>query len=884
MQKRLLTIMLLCITIFSYAQRISIEGNKFYVDDNEIWMNGVNTPWDLWCDFGHPDFDYDWWDEEFASYEENHINLARVWIHCNGDISPNIDTSGYVSGVDDVFWDHMDYLFEISKKYGVYVMPALLSFDITKNTYDNYTSWRNWLQSTDNIQSYIDNVLIPMVERYEDEPYLLGWEICNEPEWMFENDEHGPQSFDDVQLMHAMFAAAIHENCSRYVTTGSAAPKWNSPIYDSWGDNEGNMFSDSALAAAADNENAYLDFYQYHWYAWQTEWMDSPWTKSTEEYEVDDRPVIVGECEGEDVCDDFTCLTIAEEYEAAYQNGFDGVCGWKTDTAVYNNIITATNSFYNDHADLVYPEGSRPTEVTGLTLSATSISIEGNETYELIATVEPADATVPDVLFESASPTIASVSDEGIITGITPGTTTITVSTLVGDITATCTVEVTSSGSYGNCTNPVSVALPYTYSGEGPVCYVTSGDITVVQSYSTDLVELNGTDITNEWYTDIPGSLDGVYWIYYEADAYGYLGIKGSGGEDGEADDDDDDDDEVTDTTYSLTVTIEGEGSVSPASGEYAIGDTVTLTASETNDAYTFSEWSGDATGTDLTISIVMDADKSVTATFVEVEADSVYYTLTVSTDGQGSVEVSPAADSYLEGTSVTITASADSGYIFDSWSGDASGTSETISITMDANKSLTATFTEEGEDEEEEVDTTDFCDDPETISLSYSFDGEDEGCYVTTDDISYFNSWCMESVEINGTDYTNTYVSSYSENAPDKVDGKYYIYLKGNYSWSHFEAISSSTKSTTAIDNASVSENISVYPNPFNDELYINLGTGNDIQSIQIFNTMGQLVFDRDEAGAEGVIQIDLSLPASLYILKVKTANETITKTIVNK
>ncbi len=584
MKKQILTMMLLCITLFTYAQQISIIDNKFYVDDNEIWLNGVNTPWDRWCDFGNPNFDYDWWDEEFSDYEENHINLARVWIHCNGDISPNIDTTGYVSGVDDLFWEHMDYLFDVSKKYGVYVMPALLSFDITKNTYDNYQSWRNWLQDTDNIQSYIDNVLILMLQRYEDEPYLLGWEICNEPEWMFENDEHGPQSFDDVQTMHAMIAAAIHENSDRYVTTGSAAPKWNSPIYDSWGDHEGNMFSDSALAACVDNENAYLDFYQYHWYAWQTEWMDSPWTKTTEYYKVDDRPVIVGECEGEDVCDDFTCLTIAEEYEAAYQNGFDGVCGWKTDTTVYNNILTATHSFYNDHPDLVYPEGSTPTTVTGVSLSASSISIEGNETYELTATVEPSDATVPDVIWESASPTIASVSDEGVVTGITPGTTQITVATLVGEVSATCTVTVTSSGSYGDCTNPVAVSLPFTYKGAGPGCYITSGDITVIQSYSTDLVEINGTDITNSWYTDIPGSEDGVYWIHYESGDYGYLGIQGSGGETAE--------------TVELTTSVTGGGSVSSSSGSYTLNSTLELTATA-EDGIVFSSWSGDTTATD---------------------------------------------------------------------------------------------------------------------------------------------------------------------------------------------------------------------------------------------------------------------------------------------
>ncbi len=885
MKTQLLTMMLLCITLFSNAQQITINDNKFYVGDNQIWLNGVNTPWDLWCDFGNPNFDYDWWDEEFASYEENHINLARVWIHCNGDISPNIDTTGYVSGVDDIFWEHMDYLFDMSKKYGVYVMPALLSFDITKDTYDNYQSWRNWLQDTTNIRSYIDNVLIPMLQRYEDEPYLLGWEICNEPEWMFENDEHGPQSFEDVQTMHAMFAAAIHENSERYVTTGSAAPKWNSPIYDSWGDNEGNMFADSALAACVDNENAYLDFYQYHWYAWQTEWMDSPWTKTTEYYEVDDRPVIVGECEGEDVCDDFTCLTIAEEYEAAYQNGFDGVCGWKTDTAVYNNIIIATNSFYNDHPDLVYPEGSRPTTVTGVSLSDTSITIEGNETYQLTATIEPSDATVPDVLWESASPTIASVSDEGVVTGITPGTTTITVSTLVGDKTAYCTVEVTSSGSYGNCTNPVPVSLPYTYSGAGPGCYITSGDITVVQSYNSDLVELNGTDVTNEWYTDIPSSLDGVYWIYYDADANGYLGIQGSGGE--------------TSETVELTTSVTGEGSVSPSSGSYTLNSTLELTATPSS-GYVFSGWSGDTTATDNPITITMDADKSITATFVETESDSAYYTLSVLIDGGGAVLVTPSNDTYLNGTDVTLIASADSGYVFDSWSGDVSGTSDTITLTMDANKSVTANFS----------DTTDTSCDFGTplstalpsVNASYNYvhvigDGPDlsnvtnftinwdldnEGLWqlsISTNDGD--PNWWNDLLSYQNNTFSETQPSiTLSDTDFDGLDGSYYVAVDdGNFvmedqsgtyilyfSNSSEAPCTLSTKSTTGVSSSDQNSGIRVYPNPANNEVYFSgIET---VNRVVIHSVSGQKMLDQDLYGQSEIVLSVVQFETGWYII----------------
>ena len=73
-------------------------------------------------------------------------------------------------------------------------------------------------------------------------------------------------------------------------------------------------------------------------------------------------------------------------------------------------------------------------------------------------------------------------------------------------------------------------------------------------------------------------------------------------------------------------------------------------------------------------------------------------YTLTVGTDGYGSVEISPEADCYQTGTVVTLTAVPGASWLFDNWSGniDLGGAEndEAIQITVGAqNISLTATF-----------------------------------------------------------------------------------------------------------------------------------------------------------------------------------------------
>jgi len=91
--------------------------------------------------------------------------------------------------------------------------------------------------------------------------------------------------------------------------------------------------------------------------------------------------------------------------------------------------------------------------------------------------------------------------------------------------------------------------------------------------------------------------------------------------------------------------------------------------------------------------SVTMDSDKRVTAYFKEKEVPT--YTLSVSVDpsGVGSVTLTPPGGSYPSSTVVMLTAVPTLGYTFDHWSGDASGTSPSTTITMDSNKSATAHF-----------------------------------------------------------------------------------------------------------------------------------------------------------------------------------------------
>jgi len=68
-------------------------------------------------------------------------------------------------------------------------------------------------------------------------------------------------------------------------------------------------------------------------------------------------------------------------------------------------------------------------------------------------------------------------------------------------------------------------------------------------------------------------------------------------------------------------------------------------------------------------------------------------FTLSVTLDGSGSVTKNPNQATYAYGTVVQLTATADPGWTFSSWSGDLSGSTNPASLTMNSNKSVTAHF-----------------------------------------------------------------------------------------------------------------------------------------------------------------------------------------------
>jgi uncharacterized repeat protein (TIGR02543 family) len=141
--------------------------------------------------------------------------------------------------------------------------------------------------------------------------------------------------------------------------------------------------------------------------------------------------------------------------------------------------------------------------------------------------------------------------------------------------------------------------------------------------------------------------------------------------------------------TYTLNVTaLNGTYLKNPNLTVYNSGAIVQITATPST-GYIFSSWSGDATGTTNPLSVTMNANKNITANFTAIV---ITYTLNVQAVN-GTVVKNPNLTAYNSGAIVQLTATPSTGYTFTGWSGDATGSLNPLSVTMNANKNITANF-----------------------------------------------------------------------------------------------------------------------------------------------------------------------------------------------
>ncbi|MDP2037570.1 MAG: T9SS type A sorting domain-containing protein, partial [Ignavibacteria bacterium] len=151
-----------------------------------------------------------------------------------------------------------------------------------------------------------------------------------------------------------------------------------------------------------------------------------------------------------------------------------------------------------------------------------------------------------------------------------------------------------------------------------------------------------------------------------------------------------------SDNTFAITIpqftvvtnSLPVNAGIVSGAGTYENGSNVTVIATA-NNGYRFSNWTVENTvvSSSSSYTFVINSNRELTANF-----SSNSYTLTV-TASNGTVTKSPDQLDYNSGSLVQLTATPNSGYSFIGWSGNASGNTNPLTVTMDGNKSITANF-----------------------------------------------------------------------------------------------------------------------------------------------------------------------------------------------
>jgi|GEM_PF-549164 len=128
-----------------------------------------------------------------------------------------------------------------------------------------------------------------------------------------------------------------------------------------------------------------------------------------------------------------------------------------------------------------------------------------------------------------------------------------------GTLNRNITVTQLGTGGVGVCNNPVSATVPFSQNGIGEFCWVTSGDISFINSWNMQLLEINGVDFTNKWANSFPARINGNYYIHYVSNV-GWSHFEANGS--------------------STTTNVPATGvTVTPTSAALSVGGSTTLTA-----------------------------------------------------------------------------------------------------------------------------------------------------------------------------------------------------------------------------------------------------------------------------------------------------------------